>query len=582
MAHLGNNMAAIWTQVLRSVAMPQRAAAIPLPTVPFPTVAEVLDLEAVRVGHPNVVAGADSLDRPVRWTHVSEVRDVARLLRGGELLLLTGLVLPDDEAGLREYVGALADVGAAGICVELGRRFQKLPRAMIRAAEERHLPLIELQQEIRFVAVSEAVHARIVDSQLAELRASEELHQTFTELSVEGAAPAEVVRQAARIAGRPVILENLAHQVLAYDAAGTDAATLLEGWEARSRAISSNARTGESLGWLATTVGARGHDWGRLLLSCNGPATARDVMLVERGAATLALSRLVERDRETLERQTHRTLLAGLLTHSLPAAETTMRAKALGVPLEGRTLVAVVLRLSARPGEAALETQARLRDFAETAAASVRDAKLIALVGSIDDVSVGILATLSGREIVARAMESLASALARRLGGNSRTTSPVNTVGNSDYVIAVGSAVASVRDARRSFLEAAQVADAAAHQPSLPYYQLADVRLRGLLHLLRDDERLQTYVERELGPLLAYDDSHSTKLIPILTAYLLAGRNKSAAADAAHLSRPSFYDRLHRIETTLDVDLTDVESCLSLHVALMGLDALRRPSPGSR
>ena len=48
------------------------------------------------------------------------------------------------------------------------------------------------------------------------------------------------------------------------------------------------------------------------------------------------------------------------------------------------------------------------------------------------------------------------------------------------------------------------------------------------------------------------------------------------AADAAHLSRPSFYDRLHRIENVLAVDLDSVESCLSLHVALLGLDALRR------
>jgi purine catabolism regulator len=428
------------------------------------------------------------------------------------------------------------------------------------------------------VAVSEAVHARIVDAQLAELRASEELHQTFTELSVEGAAPAEVVRQAARIAGRPVILENLAHQVLAYDSAGADASVLLEGWEARSRGIAVNGRTGESAGWLATMVGARGHDWGRLLLACGPHATGRDVMLVERGAATLALSRLVERDRETLERQTHRTLLAGLLTHSLPAAETAMRAKALGVPLEGRTLVAVVSRMTSRGGEAALETQARLRDFAETSAAAVRDARLVALVGSIDDVSVGILIAATSRENVPRALEGLASALAKRVRGNRSDIGPSGTR-VVDYVMAAGSPVASVRDARRSFLEAAQVADAAQHQPALPYYQLADVRLRGLLHLLRDDERLQTYVERELGPLLAYDDKHANKLIPILTAYLLQGRNKSAAADSVHLSRPSFYDRLHRIESILDVDLDDVESCLSMHVALMALEALRRTSP---
>jgi purine catabolism regulator len=42
------------------------------------------------------------------------------------------------------------------------------------------------------------------------------------------------------------------------------------------------------------------------------------------------------------------------------------------------------------------------------------------------------------------------------------------------------------------------------------------------------------------------------------------------------MSRPSFYERLHRIERVLAVDLDSVESCLSLHVALLGLDALRR------
>ena len=41
------------------------------------------------------------------------------------------------------------------------------------------------------------------------------------------------------------------------------------------------------------------------------------------------------------------------------------------------------------------------------------------------------------------------------------------------------------------------------------------------------------------------------------------------------MSRPSFYDRLRRIEKVLGVDLDDVETCLSLHVALIALDAVR-------
>jgi hypothetical protein len=58
-------------------------------------------------------------------------------------------------------------------------------------------------------------------------------------------------------------------------------------------------------------------------------------------------------------------------------------------------------------------------------------------------------------------------------------------------------------------------------------------------------------------------------------AHLDHGRNKSAAADAFHQSRPAFYHRLATIERVLEVDLDSVESCLSLHVALLALDVLR-------
>ena len=534
--------------------------------VVFPTVADVLALSQVRKAEPTVVAGARGLDRRVRWAHVSELADIAGLLRGGELILTTGVALPSEDADLAAYVADLDNVGVAGLVVELGRRYATaLPPSLVRAAEGRGLPLVALARETRFVAITEAVHARVVDTQLDELRASEEVHETFTELSVEGAEPAEIVRQAARMSGRPVILENLTHQVLAYDAAGTDGNDLLAGWESRSRAVRPDGRTAHDprSGWLVTTVGARGHDWGRLVLVCGGQAGPRDAMLLERAASTLALNRLVERDRESLERQTHRTLLTGILAHTWPAAEVYLRARALGVPLENRQLVAVILRPATVGPEAVLETEQRLRDLGETAAAAVREARLQALVGAVDDASVGVLVSLPRRDPVDTAVEVLATALTRLAGPD-------------EPVVALGSAVESVAAVRRSFLEASHVADAAAHQPARPYHRLEDVRLRGLMHLLRDDSRLQTFAEREVGQLLAYDDQHHTDLVRLLRTYLEQGRNKSAAADASHLSRPAFYERLHRIERVLGVDLDDVESCLSLHVALVAIDAVRR------
>ncbi|MFI5836827.1 PucR family transcriptional regulator [Micromonospora sp. NPDC051300] len=574
----------------------------------FPTVREVLALVPVRHGAPRLVAGDAGLDRPVRWVHVAEVPDIATLLGGGELVLTTGIGLPADDAGLRAFIGDLADVGVSGLVVELGRRYVGgVPRVMAAAAERRGLPLVELRRATPFVRVTEAVHALIVDAQLTELRATEEIHQRFTELSVEGAEPAEVLRQAAELAGCPVVLENLSRQVLAYDPAGESAELLLDGWEQHSRRIRPAGRTAydPDSGWLVTTVGARGQDWGRLLL--RWPATeaappTRFTILIERAASTLALGRLIRRDAEGLERQIHRTLLTALIDHSRPVDEVALRAKALGVTLDRRHLVGVVVRHRgddpAAPGaDTGPEAgPARLRDLAEAVGQAVREAKLTALTSAVDDHAVGALLALPDPADEERALAAFAAALHRvRLDATPvRPARPVDGAGRGGpagggrsgdgpvrpaVVVAAGSGVGSLREARRSLVEARQIAEAARRDPrDLPCFRLPHVGLAGLLHLLRDEPRLQTFVERELGALLAYDAQHPREqLLGTLRAYLEQGRNKSAAAVAAHLSRPAFYERLARIGRILDADLDSVDQCLSLHVALLALDAVRTP-----
>ncbi|WP_455644378.1 PucR family transcriptional regulator [Micromonospora carbonacea] len=589
----------------------------------FPTVREILALDPIRHGAPRLVAGEAGLDRPVRWVHVAEVPDIASLLRGGELVLTTGIGLPGEDAGLRAFIGELADVGVSGLVVELGRRYVSgVPRVMAAAAARRGLPLVELRRATPFVRVTEAVHALIVDAQLTELRATEEIHQRFTELSVEGAGPAEVVRQAAELSGCPVVLENLSRQVLAYDPAGQSAELLLDGWEQHSRRISPPGRTAYDTdrGWLVTTVGARGQDWGRLLLRWPGggelaapaplpdpaaePADVAPLMvtpptrltiLVERAASTLALGRLIRRDAEGLERQIHRTLLTALLDHSRPVDEVALRARALGVVLDRRHLVGVVVRWRTddpaadgappeEPGPADPEAgPARLRDLSEAVGQALREAKLTGLSSAVDDQAVGVLLALSDPAAEDRALAAFAAALRRNrvdaAGSRAAEPAPARATGAGAVIVAAGSGVGSLREARRSLVEARQVADAARRdRRDLPVFRLPHVGLAGLLHLLRDEPRLQTFVERELGALLAYDARHPREqLLGTLRAYLEQGRNKSAAAAAAHLSRPAFYERLARIARILDADLDSVEACLSLHVALLALDAVRTP-----
>jgi purine catabolism regulator len=93
----------------------------------LPTVAEILALDPLRRGAPQVVVAADRLDTPVRWVHVIELAEAAHLLRGGELVLSTGIALPDDPAGLARYVADLASVGVSALAVELGSRYAQPP-----------------------------------------------------------------------------------------------------------------------------------------------------------------------------------------------------------------------------------------------------------------------------------------------------------------------------------------------------------------------------------------------------------------------------------------------------------------------
>jgi purine catabolism regulator len=217
------------------------------------------------------------------------------------------------------------------------------------------------------------------------------------------------------------------------------------------------------------------------------------------------------------------------------------------------------------PGPLGVSAHARVLDLADAAAAAAAAERIPALVGTLDDARAGAMLSLGPRAEADDVLTRLAVRITERAGA---------------VVIGVGAAAGSIRDVRRSFLEASQVTDVAAGRPpgrdpaaEPPFYRLPDLRLRGLVHLLRDDPRLQTFVERELGALLA--DEAGSGLLDVLAAYLAAGGNKAGAAKASNLARPTFYQRLGRIERILGTDLGSAESRTSLHVALLALTAAR-------
>jgi purine catabolism regulator len=526
--------------------------------------AQILELPEMQRGHPLVLAGAASLRRRVRWVHVLEVRDIEGLLLGGELVLTTGVGLPNEGDAIRAYVSALHEAHVSGVVLQLGDRWREAPRALVNAAEAHGLPLVALRTRVPFVAITEAVHVSIVSAQLAELRASQRLHDVFTRLGLSAASADDIVREAADLAGAPVVLENLNHRVLAAATAGRDREQVLLDWERRSRHARDDGSTtvAGSEGWLVTPVGTGGDPWGRLVMVGSGEPSRLQEMALERAAEALVLRRLIAADRSAFEREASKGLVDDVRgARYRSTQEMAVRLRAAGMPVLGRRLQAVIVMLDPEQGPSTAPADAveRLLNRAGARALVTPSAVGIAALIAWDD-SADPVARLTSVALALRAST-------RRVDPKARAT------------VAAGRLVGGIDEVPTSFREAEQVAAATPHNvggDDKPVVSLRDLGIRGLIATLRDDPRLQLFVEDSIGPLLDRTSASPSRreLLDALGAYLAERGNKSSAAARLHMSRPAFYSRLDVIENLLGIDLEDAQSVLAVHFALVARDVL--------
>ena len=542
-----------------------------------PTLRTVLASDSLRHGAPDVLTGAERLDTPVRWVHVGEVREIAGLLRGGELILSTGLAMQGRPEEAAAYVDELARAGAAGLVVELGERFPRVPDEAVSAAARRSLPLVVLHQRVRFVEVTEEVHRGIVAEQLEQVELAREVHETFTRLSLEGADAATIVATTASLCGSSVVLEDLGRHVVAFTALGRPAASLLTDWERRSRAVPAADATGVTgpEGWVTAAVGTHGRRWGRLVVPDPQTAQSRLAMVLERAAQALELGRMVERDRLGLELQAQGGLLTDLATGRIRDSRTAAaRAESLGLRPARRYVGVVAVPAGAvpRPEADPVAEHDRSRQLVERLSRALGATGLSGLVGTLpwhggrSGSQVGLLLAVPpgsrrGPEDAA-VLDTLADAVA------------------GAAVLGVGPVASSVLDAGHGLRLAAHVAEVASAMPGgseRRYHRSSDIRLHGLLALIHEDPRVQAFVEGELAPLLEHEARTGSGLLDLLRQHVAAGGNKTRLAESSHRSRPAVYKKLAQIERLLGVDLDDPLSLMSVGVALMAYD---QGSPG--
>ncbi|MCI3238556.1 PucR family transcriptional regulator [Streptomyces spinosisporus] len=507
---------------------------------PALSVRQVLTLERVLAGEPEVVAGAGQLDRPVRWVHVAEAPDVGVMLTGGEMVLTTGVLLVGDEEKQAEYIRSLHRAEAAAVVLGLGRAFPAAPEVMRRAAERCGLPMVVLHRPFPFAELTEEVQARLVRRKFAAVSLSESVRTALTGLITAGAPLQRLLDEVAQHSACPVVVTNLAHRVLATAGERPAVDDVLRDWERIAR----QAGGSEGDGWIRAELGGRGERWGEIMLCGYRGDTATGRLLADRAAEALVLHRMLGgTSAHTWEEQSAQSLLTDLVSGVVPARQLLPRARAAGLPVNRRTFVPLVVH----DGEPAqLE----------------RVLRLVGLSGLVAELADGATAVL-----LSLARDQDASVLVANFAARVRSEAARTVVAAADPRTAWDDVPTGLREAQHV---AEAVADSSAALDLPAVVRLRDVHLRGLIRLLRDDPQVQSFAERELDGLLCPDGDD---LLSVLRTYLATGRNKSRTAQLHHVSRPALYRRLEAIQGRLGVDLDDFEQAASVHIALLAHDA---------
>ncbi len=495
-----------------------------------------------------ILAGREFLDAPVRWVHVGEIPDIATYLRGQELILSTGVGLRQPRDRLR-YLEQLSYCKVTGICIEPGRYLHRIPDDMVRRAGQFGLPLIVFHESVRFVDITQDVHALILQNEqhvLEQLHAlGEELHglaalaqpanriierlATWLErpavfLDDRGgmiaAGPPEVVRELERRSRVMLGQMHPNHTIypdLPFREEGTYVLSRRVGGATPFGLIASTAEgddrvaTGMALDLAAAALGPGlgrerhpGLGWDRA-----GTSLVRDLLLGRRVPPPDLLGALVRRGTGS----------------GLPAQVVVMRARSPEVDADS-------LAVSLQDWLASQGVHCLTTPWEGEVAAVILDPPPSTALRGVAQMMAGGRWSSGGAPL--------------QLGFSRRTVlrGLPNALREAEQVL-------SLCDMRSA--------------PQSPFYEeLGALRLLLGLH---NDFDLEAFCDDELGAVLKHDRIHGGGMLATLQA-LLDTPDRSQAAQALRVHRQTLYYRIRRLEVLLGDDFLSPERRLALQLAL--------------
>ena len=424
------------------------------------------------------------------------------------------------------------------------------------AAATAQIPVVLLDDRVRFVDITETVH-RLIYSAARGLSGLDAVSNFLSSAAASHLELRELFSAIADMLDAPLVLEDSLSTVVIHQGLDPEQMRRFIQAPAASKDLGTGVRVVGDENWLVYPVIGHGRKLGQLVSTVGAGNPRASLGMEEVGASFGELLPNGSADLALARQESLSTMVKDVRSGEIRSEkELLLHAAMLGVASVD-LFVPIAINFRQRGSAVSASASPDLAALTATLQDTLRGSRYPAFACDSGANGVGIVLCLPAAADVEAALSAVHDSIGPVLGahGNDRS-----------WTMGVGTASPELGStALKGLDEACRVAHSAStmDHSGAPYHRASDLGFRWLMQRLLDVEESHTYVHDQLAPFL-----DEPEYMDFIETYLQTNGSIAELSRALHLSRPSVYARLRRIEKVLGRELTDADTMTSLHLAV--------------
>ncbi|WP_179232628.1 PucR family transcriptional regulator [Paenibacillus rigui] len=532
-----------------------------------------------------LIAGNKGITRSVGWIHILEITNAKLFTNQHDLILTTGLGIHEHTEIRMMYLQELINQKAAGLCIELGPYLPSVPQDMIDLAEQHDFPLIVFETPVRFVDITQDIHALLINKQYQILKDLELFSRKLQQLTLESTNIQAILRLLHEHTSAQVIYYSLIDKPIFSPSVSPKIAQDLIAryrFEVDSNPSSSPENSLLTINEKKTIVSQPVICLGQTLshvgiIVHDQAPTDYMVLLLDYAGKAVAHILLRKLFLEQKTSENHTQLINDILQYKVENEEQAMARIGLRPLNKGKYLfIAGIIEIEHSLIIDEEELEAKNQDIVVLLRSLLSKNGIYNLVLSknnqiyllcIRESFASAVSPTILKEPLLKTLEQLQNAIKHNLSKHIRI--------RSGFGLMKEQLVHTSQSFKEAF-DALSVARKLPDAQTSPFYE--EIGIYQLFKGMSDVQQLSYFVTYHLGDVIEYDKRNHSSLLETLDKFLSCMGAKQETAEQLFIHRQTLYHRLEKLEELLGENYLRPDNRICLEIALRAYDLLGKES----